>query len=140
MSRYTALIDGKTGAYGVVFPDLPGCTAMGKTIDAAIANAAEALRDWAEVMAEVGKAVPAPRALEELRADPEVAEALAGGASLTSVPLIRATGKPVKANVSVDAGILAAIDAEAARRKLTRSAFIELMARHALPELAGGSF
>jgi predicted RNase H-like HicB family nuclease len=49
MARYVALIDGKAGAYGVVFPDLPGCTAMGKTVDQAIANAAEALRDWIEV-------------------------------------------------------------------------------------------
>lgn len=136
MSRYTALIDGKAGAYGVAFPDLPGCTAMGKTIDEAIANAAEAMRDWAASMTEGGHAIPAPRALEKLRADPEVVEALAEGSSLATVPLIRATGKPAKANLSIDAGILAAIDAEAARRKLTRSAFIELMARHSLPDLA----
>ncbi len=32
MSRYTALIDGAAGEYGVFFPDLPGCTAMGNTI------------------------------------------------------------------------------------------------------------
>jgi predicted RNase H-like HicB family nuclease len=44
MFQYFALIDGKAGAYGVVFPDLPGCTAMGKTIDVALANAADALR------------------------------------------------------------------------------------------------
>ena len=24
--RYIALVDGKAGAYGVVVPDLPGCT------------------------------------------------------------------------------------------------------------------
>jgi predicted RNase H-like HicB family nuclease len=58
MARYVALIDGKAGAYGVVFPDLPGCTAMGKTVDQAIANAAEALRDWIEVKEEHGKEPP----------------------------------------------------------------------------------
>jgi hypothetical protein len=26
MTRYVALLDGKPGAYGVVVPDLPGCT------------------------------------------------------------------------------------------------------------------
>ena len=31
--RYIALIDGKKGAYGVTFPDVDGCTAMGATID-----------------------------------------------------------------------------------------------------------
>lgn len=136
MPRYTALIDGEAGAYGVVFPDLPGCTAMGNTIDEAITNAVEALHDWAEVTIETGNAIPAPRAIEKLRADPAVVEALAEGASLTTVPLIRETGKPTKANISIDAAILAAIDAAAGRRKLTRSAFIELMARHSLPELS----
>jgi predicted RNase H-like HicB family nuclease len=133
MTRYTVLIDGEAGAYGVVFPDLPGCTAMGDTVEAALANAADSLRDWIEVAVEGGATPPPPRALEALRA--EMSEALAEGASLASVPLVRETGRPVKANLSLDAGILSAIDAEAARRKLTRSAFVELLARHALPEL-----
>ena len=30
--KYVALVDGKKGAYGVVVPDLPGCTSAGKTI------------------------------------------------------------------------------------------------------------
>ncbi len=136
MTSYTALIDGKAGAYGVSFPDLPGCTAMGATLDEAIVNAADAMRDWADVTVEKHGVIPEPRALEELLADPEVSDDLGRGALLRSVPLVRETGRPAKANLSIDAGILAAIDAEAKRRKLTRSAFIELMARHALPEMA----
>lgn len=135
MARYIALIDGKAGAYGVVFPDLPGCTAMGKTTDAALANAADALRDWVEVTEESGGKIPAPRALEKLRRDPEVKQALAGGAGLATVPLIRDTGRPVKANLSIDSGVLAALDEEADRRKLTRSAFVELMARTMLTQM-----
>ena len=136
MTRYAALIDGKKGAYGVVVPDLPGCTAMGKTVDEAIVNTAAAMRDWAQVVVESGGKVPSPRALEDIRSDQEIVEAVNTGATLASVPLIYETGKPIKANLSIDAGVLAAIDAEAARRKLTRSAFIELLARHALPDLA----
>ncbi len=136
MTSYTALIDGKAGAYGVTFPDLRGCTAMGATLEEAIVNAAEAMRDWVEVTVEKGGAIPEPRALEELLADQEISDEIGGGALLRSVPLVRESGRPVKANLSIDAGILAAIDAEAKRRKLTRSAFIELMARHALPEMA----
>ena len=45
--RYSALIDGESGAYGVSFPDLPGIVAMGYTRDEAVRNAAEALRDCA---------------------------------------------------------------------------------------------
>lgn len=134
--RYFVLIDGKAGAYGVTVPDLPGCTAMGRTLDEAMANAAEAMRDWIEVTEAHGEAVPKPSALEKLRADREVAAAIARGAGLAVVPLVRETGRPAKANLSIDAGILAAIDAEAERRKLTRSAFIELMAKRALREMA----
>ncbi len=45
--NYPALIDGKEGAYGVVFPDIPGLAAMGDTIDEALRNAKDALRDYA---------------------------------------------------------------------------------------------
>jgi predicted RNase H-like HicB family nuclease len=134
-TRYTVLIDGKAGAYGVVFPDIPGCVAMGRTVEEALAHAADALSDWHEVSDEHGEAVPRPRPLEKLRRDPEVAAALAEGATLASVPLIRATGKPVKANLSIDSGVLAAIDNEAKRHKLTRSAMVELMAKATLPRL-----
>ena len=133
--RYTVLIDGKTGAYGVVFPDLPGCVAMGKTIDAALANAANVLRDWVDLSERHGEAMAPPRPLEKLRHDPEVVAALAAGASLASVPLIRETGKPVKANLSLDSGVLAAIDAAAERHKLTRSGMVELMAKTTLPRI-----
>ena len=134
--RYTALLDGEAGAYGVVFPDLPGCTAMGRTIDEALANAADALRDWIEVIEESGAEVPAQRPVEELRGDPDVVAALGEGASLATVPLIRETGRPVKANLCIDSGVLAAIDEASSRRKLTRSGLVELMAKTVLPDLA----
>jgi predicted RNase H-like HicB family nuclease len=46
--RYIALVDGKAGAYGVVVPDLPGCTSAGSTTDAALRNAVDAVRLWVE--------------------------------------------------------------------------------------------
>ncbi|HEY4942787.1 MAG TPA: type II toxin-antitoxin system HicB family antitoxin [Rhizomicrobium sp.] len=58
---YIAQIDGKRGAYGATFPDLPGCTAMGETVDTALTNAAVALRDWIDVMREAGYKAPHPR-------------------------------------------------------------------------------
>ena len=44
--NYPALLDGEDGAYGVVFPDIPGVGAMGHTIAEAIANAESVLRDY----------------------------------------------------------------------------------------------
>jgi predicted RNase H-like HicB family nuclease len=134
--RYTVIIDGKAGAYGVVFPDIPGCVAMGRSMDAALANAGDVLRDWFELAEKHGEKVPPPRPLEKLRRDPEVMAALAEGASLASVPLIRETGRPVKANLSIDSGVLEAIDAAAERHNLTRSGMVELMAKTTLPRIS----
>jgi predicted RNase H-like HicB family nuclease len=134
--RYTVLVDGKAGAYGVVVPDLPGCHAMGKTIEVALDNAQKAMRDWIELTEEEGRSIPAPRSIEKLRRDPEVIEALAEGSMIASVPLIRESGRPVKANLSIDSGVLAALDEEAKARDLTRSGMVELMVKTLLPAMA----
>ena len=136
MPRYTELIDGEAGAYGVTFPDLRGCVAMGETVDRAMLGAAEALREFDADITANGHALPAPRPTDELLAEPDVAKALRDGARLASVALVRETGRSVKANLSLNAGVLAAIDAEASRRGLTRSALVEAMARHSLASMS----
>ena len=123
--RYVALVDGKPGAYGVAFPDCPGCTAMGGTVEEALINAIEALADWAED----ADPMPEPSSVAKLRRDPEVKAALADGDALALVPLVRDAGRAVKANLSLDAGLLEAIDEAAESRGLTRSAFITSAAR-----------
>jgi len=65
-------VDGKAGAYGVVAPDLPGCTSAGSTTDEALRKAVEAVRLWIEDAIDHGEALPTPRSIEALRADPEV--------------------------------------------------------------------
>lgn len=128
--RYVALIDGNAGAYGVTIPDLPGCTAMGATVEEALDAAIDAMRDWAEVVEEDGCAVPVPRrSADTLRTDPEIADALAEGAMLATIAMVRHSGRPVKANLSLDSGVLAVLDAEAKRNGLTRSAMVEAMTK-----------
>ncbi len=129
MARYVAIVDGKPGAFGVVVPDLPGCTSGGSTVDEAVRNAVEAVTLWAEDASADGEKIPKPRSAEKLRADPEVAAALKSGGILAYVPLVRDAGRPVKANLSLDAGLLDAIDEAAERRGLTRSAFLASAAR-----------
>jgi len=129
MPRYVVLIDGKADTYGVVVPDLPGCTSGGRSIDAALRNAVDAVRLWAEDARADGNSLPRPRSLEALRRDPEVAAALASGAVLAVVPLLLDAGRPAKANLSVDAGLLQAIDEAAEAHGLTRSAFVASAAR-----------
>jgi len=134
MPRYAALVDGKKGAYGVVIPDLPGCTAMGKTVDEALRNAAGAAAAWARVAKADGVKIAAPRPIEAFRRDPEVADALAEGAAIAVVPLVLDTGRPAKANLSLDAGLLAALDEAAAAKGLTRSAFVASAVRNKIVE------
>lgn len=119
--RYPALLDGEKGAYGVTFPDIDGIVAMGATIDEAMLNAEEALRDHVVEAEADGESVVAPSAPEQIETPP--------GASLILVPLIRLTGKTVRANLTLDEGVAAFIEAEANRRNMTRVSFIEWMAR-----------
>jgi predicted RNase H-like HicB family nuclease len=129
MSRYVAVVDGAPGAYGVVVPDLPGCTSGGATIDEALRNAVEAVTLWVVDARTDGENVPKGRPAEKLRNDPDVAVALAEGGVLAYVPLVLDAARPVKANLSLDAGLLNAIDEAAERRGLTRSAFLASAAR-----------
>jgi predicted RNase H-like HicB family nuclease len=133
--RYTAIVDGKAGAYGVVIPDVPGCVAMGRSIDEALANSVETLAEFAKLEEAAGKSLRPPRRPEEILADPSFADDIAAALVLASVPLIREAGKPVRANLSLDPGILAAIDAAAQRMGLTRSAMVEALAKEGLPKL-----
>ena len=121
MTRYPALIDGAAGAYGVTFPDLPGIVAMGETLDDALVNAEEALRDYAIEAENHDEEIVSPTSIENVDAPP--------GCALVSVPLIRLSGRSVRANLSLDEGVAAFIDSEARRRKMTRTAYVEWMAR-----------
>jgi predicted RNase H-like HicB family nuclease len=78
MSHYVAIVEEEEGkAFGVWFPDLPGCISAGDTLDGAMLNAVEALELWAEAMIESGQKLPAARSLTELKADSGIAQDLA---------------------------------------------------------------
>ena len=61
-------------AYGMSFPDAPGCFSAADEIEDIFAMATEALELWAEGMREDGLPIPEPRDFELLRADPKWAE------------------------------------------------------------------
>ncbi|MGE0500946.1 MAG: type II toxin-antitoxin system HicB family antitoxin [Rhizobiaceae bacterium] len=127
MTHYVGILDGLNDVWGVRIPDLPGCHGGGATPDEAIADAVSAARDWADARVTGGRELPAPRTIAQMLKDREIDAA--AGESAVMVPLIVDAGRPVRANLSIDAGLLAAIDAEAARRGLTRSAFLAGAAR-----------
>lgn len=121
MIRYPALIDGESGAYGITFPDLPGIVAMGVSMNEAMINAEEALRDYALEAERDGVDVAPPSAIESVK--PEA------GSALVSIPMIRLSGRRVRANLALDEGVADFINSEARRRRMTRTAYVEWMAR-----------
>jgi predicted RNase H-like HicB family nuclease len=121
--NYVGIMDGSGGAWGVRIPDVPGCHGGGATAEAALADAIGALRETAAHYLAHDIAVPRARGMAEIIQD-KSAEFDPAKESLVIVPLLLDRGRPVKANISLDAGLLEAIDAAADRRGLTRSGFL----------------
>ena len=124
MPYYVGILDGAKDAWGIRMPDVPGCHGGGATPEAAIADAISALREFASHQAAKGIALASPRRVQAVIADKASGFDAAAGESIVMVPLILDRGRPVKANISLDAGLLEAIDDEAVRRGLTRSGFL----------------
>jgi predicted RNase H-like HicB family nuclease len=112
--RYIAIVDGLDGAWGARLPDFPGCHGGGNTIEEAVVDVTRALSAFSADMIADGEPIPEPTDLG----------LLAHEGIAVYIPLILEKGRPVRANISLDAGLLEQIDAEAKRRGLTRSAFL----------------
>lgn len=124
---YPAIVERAGKGFSVFFPDLPGCTSAGATVQDAARNAEEALAGHLIVSAEHGDAVADPSELDALESDPDVDE--------VARVLVRAErpGRSVRLNISLDEGLVAAID----RIAKNRSGFLAAAARAALAARAG---
>ena len=131
---YVAFIhrDADSG-FGISFPDFPGCISDGDTIDETIQRGATALAFHIEGMIQDGETVPAPRSLQGIEGDPSLAE-WREGAAICFVPAVIDKGSSRRVNISLDYGLLQAIDDEAKRRGVTRSAFLSSAARNEIQE------
>lgn len=121
--HYVGILDGSGDVWGVRVPDVEGCVGGGATPEEAVTGAVEALRDLLADYEETGVNVRQPRSMTEIAVDPECAFD-PKFESLVMVPAIRDAGRIVKANISIDARVLATIDEAAKRRGMTRSAFL----------------
>ena len=119
---YPAIIEKGRDGFGVFFPDLPGCTSAGRSIQETAENAEEALAGHLIVMAQHGEALPTPSDLDTIARDPDVEEVVR--------ILVRGErpGRSLRINVSLDEGLIAAID----RVARNRSGFLAEAARAAL--------
>jgi predicted RNase H-like HicB family nuclease len=130
MAQYVGILDGKGKAWGVRIPDLPGCYGGGASPEAAIADAMSAAREWVGHKAAKGETPPRPRTVAQISKRGEIDTGR--GEAAVIVPVVLDAGRTVRANLTFDAGLLEAIDVEAARRGLTRSAFLASAARERL--------
>ncbi len=129
MKSYLALVHKEAGsAYGLSFPDLPGCFAAAETEADILRAGVEALELWFEDARPVS-----PRGPEAI--SQEVAADLAAGAFLIAVPLVQPQTRQKRVNISLDAGTLEAIDQAAGGLGLTRSSYLAMAA---LNEIRGG--
>ena len=117
--HYVAVIDKDPGsAYGVQFPEVPGCYSAADSFDDIVPNAIEAL----SLFFEDGEPVP-PRGIEAVRE--QVAESIAEGAVLMMIPYVRDRKRVVRVNLSLERGFLDTLDEAARMRGMTRSAFVQ---------------
>lgn len=123
-------------AYGMWFPDMPGCFPATDELADLARDAVEALRLHVEVLESSGVPVPQPRPFETVMHDEEVRRALANGATTLLVPLLADAGRTVRVNISLDKGLVDQIDDAASARGLTRSAFLAQAAREKIAGVA----
>ena len=84
---------------------------MGHTVDEALVHAEDALRDYVIEMEKSGWDIAAPSAFQDVETP--------AGNQLVSIPLIRISGKSVRAGLTLDEGVAEFIDSEASRRNMT---------------------
>jgi predicted RNase H-like HicB family nuclease len=118
---YTAIIEKAKDGFGVFFPDLPGCTSFGKTVEAAAANAYTAAQAHVALSREYGDAIPAGRGVKEK--------------ARLLIP-VEMVDEPVRVNISLPATALEALDRTARELSLSRSGAIAYLAleREAQPQ------
>lgn len=134
---YRALIlqdegDTPEQGYGVVFPDLPGCTSSGDTVEHAYEQAFDALALHVEGMLEDGTMPPDPSPFNAPL--PQWLSKAPGVIERTVLVPVRLPGRAVRISVTMDKGLLAQLDAAAATSGETRSGYISKAVRERIGE------
>lgn len=72
-------------AYGITFPDAPGCFSAVDALDDVFSMAREALEGWTESMVDEGHHIPVTRDLSEIKSDPRWIAEFADAALIIAV-------------------------------------------------------
>lgn len=124
-AAYAAIVHTtQSGSYSAFFPDAPGCYAAGASLEALKADAASALRSHIDVSREEGLAVPPPRSIDAVLADPDVRTDLDSACIILEIRPLARSGAVKRVNLTADEFALDRIDRAAKRLGFTRSAFM----------------
>ncbi len=115
---YTAIIEKAKDGFGVFFPDLPGCTSFGRTVEEAATNAYSAAQAHVALSQEYGDDIPDARAPDAISAERGVREK-----TRLLIP-VELADEPVRVNISLPATALEALDRTAKELSLSRSGAI----------------
>lgn len=128
IAYYPAIVERGADGFGVHFPDLPGCTSAGDTLQEAARNAEAALQGHAEVSADHGEELPPPSLLDDVAAEAGVNEA---ARLLVRVELPE---RAVQVSITLPEDLLAAVDRYAQRMGYTRSGLLAQTVRERLQQ------
>ncbi|MDQ2861095.1 MAG: type II toxin-antitoxin system HicB family antitoxin [Pseudomonadota bacterium] len=121
--RYPIVIEqgDEMTAFGVIVPDLPGCFSAGDSLDEAIAGAEEAAAAWIDAALDAGDPIPAPSALDAIRANPDHAGWTFGVITLDPALFDDTTER---VNITLPRRVLHRLDAAARAAGESRSGYI----------------
>jgi predicted RNase H-like HicB family nuclease len=128
MAIIVSLVHGSKGAYGISFPDFPGCVSGGKSISEALSRAPQALASHIEAMLDEGLELPDVRELDIIRNDKTYAEDFADAALVAAVE-VELPGKTSRLNITMDERLVARIDKRARELGESRSGFLSAAAK-----------
>jgi predicted RNase H-like HicB family nuclease len=124
--HYIGIVHKDSGsAWGISFPDLPGCVSAAASLEELVDSAAEAVALHMEGLAEDHQQAPTPSTLEQVRAHEDAADAL------TFLPVPAPDPDHcIRLNVTLPETLVQRIDAKVGLRQ--RSNFLAKAARRAL--------
>jgi predicted RNase H-like HicB family nuclease len=128
MATVVGLIHGQDKTFGISFPDFPGLASGGTSISDAVERGREGLAVHVEALGEERLPLPHLRSIDEVIADPDLAEDLADAVAMVIVD-VDLPGRSVRLNVSLDERLVQRIDRRAAELGETRSGFLAAAAR-----------
>ena len=120
---YVARVRSDDQGYLAIFPDLPGCEAVGRDLAELLAHARAAVIAKLEAIESGGDAWPPATPIEAIEAQP----------GLITIPIdVSVDDPPIRVNVSLGERLVQRLDAAAEARGMTRSGFIAQSVRVSL--------